>query len=153
MVSLSLVGLASQLDAAGQYRIAPCAVAPASLAGMAPRRSARRCTPLTCATLGARRRTRTRAAQPHLSAASGLVCAHGRAYVVADDEHHLAVFRDLRSPGTLHRIRAGDLPDKTKARKRRKPDLETLLSLPALGGRARWWRSAPVRARTAAPAS
>ncbi|HSW26765.1 MAG TPA: hypothetical protein VLJ62_28680 [Burkholderiaceae bacterium] len=70
---------------------------------------------------------------PHLSAASGLVCAHGRAYVIADDEHHLAVFGDLRSPGTLHRIRAGDLPDKTKARKRRKPDLETLLWLPAFG--------------------
>ena len=67
---------------------------------------------------------------PHLSAASGLVCAFGRTYVIADDEHHLAVFRDLRTPGTLHRIRAGDLPDKTKARKRRKPDLETLLWLP-----------------------
>jgi Family of unknown function (DUF6929) len=70
---------------------------------------------------------------PHLSAASGLVCAHGRAYVIADDEHHLAVFGDLQSPGTLHRIRAGDLPDKTKARKRRKPDLETLLWLPTFG--------------------
>jgi len=70
---------------------------------------------------------------PHLSAASGLVCAHGRAYVIADDEHHLAVFGDLRSPGTLHRIRGGDLPGKTKARKRRKPDLETLLWLPAFG--------------------
>jgi hypothetical protein len=67
---------------------------------------------------------------PHLSAASGLVCAHGRAYVVADDEHHLAVFRDLEAPGTLHRIRAGDLPVKRRARKRRKPDLETLLLLP-----------------------
>jgi uncharacterized protein DUF6929 len=69
----------------------------------------------------------------HLSAASGLVCANGRAYVIADDEHHLAVFDDLRSPGALHRIRAGDLPHQTKARKRRKPDLETLLWLPAFG--------------------
>ncbi|HEY6512057.1 MAG TPA: hypothetical protein VI032_08775 [Burkholderiaceae bacterium] len=69
----------------------------------------------------------------HLSAASGLVCAHGCAYVIADDEHHLAVFADLRSPGTLHRIRAGDLPDKAKARKRHKPDLETLLWLPDVG--------------------
>ena len=72
-----------------------------------------------------------------LSAASGLVCAHGRAYVVADDEHHLAVFRDPRSPGTLHRLRSGDLPRKAKARKRRKADLETLLWLPhsrAAGG-------------------
>ena len=73
---------------------------------------------------------------PFLSAASGLVCAHGCAYVIADDEHHLAVFRDLRSPGTLHRVHAGDLPHKTKARKRRKPDLETLLWLPRPHGAA-----------------
>ena len=68
--------------------------------------------------------------QPHLSAASGLVCANGRAYVVADDEHHLAVFRDLASPGDLHRLFAGDLPAGKKLRKRHKPDLETLLWLP-----------------------
>jgi hypothetical protein len=69
-------------------------------------------------------------AQPHLAAASGLVCAHGQVYVVADDEHHLAVFRDLDAPGSLHRIRSGDLPANNKARKRCKPDLETLLLLP-----------------------
>jgi len=73
-------------------------------------------------------------AQPYLSAASGLVCAHGQAYVVADDEHHLAVFRDRDAPGSLHRIRSGDLPAKSKARKRRKPDLETLLLLPPPSG-------------------
>jgi hypothetical protein len=72
--------------------------------------------------------------QAHLSAASGLVCAHGRAYVVSDDEHHLAVFRDLHSPGTLHRILPGDLPQSKKARKQLKPDLEALLLLPALNG-------------------
>ncbi len=70
--------------------------------------------------------------QPHFSAASGLVCAHGRAYVVSDDEHHLAVFRDLHSPGALHRILAGDLPQSKKARKQLKPDLEALLLLPGL---------------------
>lgn len=69
--------------------------------------------------------------QPHLSSASGLVCANGRAYVVADDEHHLAVFGDAATPGRLHRLFAGDLPDDKKARKQRKPDLETLLWLPA----------------------
>ena len=69
--------------------------------------------------------------QPHLSAASGLVCAHQRAYVIADDEHHLAVFRDVRSPGELHRVFAGDLPRPKNARKRIKPDLETLLLLPS----------------------
>ena len=67
--------------------------------------------------------------QPHLSAASGLVCAHGRVYVMADDEHHLAVFGDLRSPGRLHRVLSGDLPHENEARKKRKPDLETLLLL------------------------
>jgi hypothetical protein len=65
--------------------------------------------------------------QPHVSAASGLVCAHGRVYVISDDEHHLAVFRDLHSPGTLHRILPGDLPQSKKARKQLKPDLEALL--------------------------
>jgi hypothetical protein len=68
--------------------------------------------------------------QPHLSAASGLVCANGCVYVVADDEHHLAVYRDQTGPGELHRLFAADLPDGKKARKRRKPDLETLLWLP-----------------------
>ncbi|HET7795117.1 MAG TPA: hypothetical protein VFL64_17170 [Rhizobacter sp.] len=69
--------------------------------------------------------------QPHVSAASGLVCAHGRAYVVSDDEHHLAVFRDMDSPGTLHRILAGDLPQARQARKRLKADLEALCLWPA----------------------
>lgn len=68
--------------------------------------------------------------QPHLSAASGLVCAFGRIYVVADDELHLGVFHDLHAPGTLCRIVAGKLPRSQRTRKKRKPDLETLLLLP-----------------------
>ena len=72
--------------------------------------------------------------QPHLSAASGLVCAHGRAYVIGDDEHHLATFRDTAAPGDLHTLLPGRLPHGKAARKRRKPDMETLLHLPA-------WRS------------
>jgi hypothetical protein len=86
-----------------------------------------RITPLRDLTLDAAAHPR---GQTHLGAASGLVCLHGRAYVVADDEHHIAVFRDLTTPGTLHRIRVGDLPRRKGARKRRKPDLETLTSLP-----------------------
>lgn len=88
--------------------------------------------------------------QPHLSAASGLVCTNGRVYVVADDEHHLAVFRDRAGPGELHRLFAADLPSDKKARKRRKPDLETLLWLPmrsalvALGSGSRPNRSIGV---------
>lgn len=68
--------------------------------------------------------------QPHLSAASGLVCAQGRAYVIGDDEHHLAVYSDRASPGELVRVVAGDLPVSKAARKKRKPDFETLVALP-----------------------
>lgn len=70
--------------------------------------------------------------QSHLSAASGLVCHAGRVYVIGDDELHLAVFADRHSPGVLHRLFEGALPEGKKARKRAKPDLETLL----------WWRDA-----------
>jgi hypothetical protein len=68
--------------------------------------------------------------QPHLSAASGLACVHGRVHVVADDELHLGLFADLDSPGRLMRLFGGTLPADKKARKRAKPDLETLLHLP-----------------------
>ena len=70
---------------------------------------------------------------PHLSAASGLVCTHGRAYVIADDAQHLAVFHDLASGGELHRLLPGDLPLARPARKRLKADLETLFLLPSMG--------------------
>ena len=69
--------------------------------------------------------------QPHLSAASGLVCANGRAYVLADDEHQLAIFSDRATPGSLHRVVPGTLPMVKGARKKRKPDFEALLHLPA----------------------
>jgi hypothetical protein len=77
--------------------------------------------------------------QPHLSAASGLVCiaAQGRfqAYVVADDEHHLGCFSiEDDQPVQLLRLFAGDLPEKPKQRKRLKPDLESLTTLPATPG-------------------
>lgn len=68
--------------------------------------------------------------QAHLSAASGLVCAGGSAYVLADDEHHLACFRGARRPGVLARLMPGDLPARKAARKRRKPDFESLCWLP-----------------------
>ena len=67
---------------------------------------------------------------PHLAAASGLVCAHGRAYVMGDDEHHLAVFCNRSAPGQLHRVRSGALPADIELRKRVKPDFESLLLLP-----------------------
>ena len=71
----------------------------------------------------------------HLSAASGLVRAGRYLYVIADDEHHLGVFaaEDHRLPGTLLRVRRGALPSAKKARKRRKPDFESLVALPPFG--------------------
>jgi hypothetical protein len=71
----------------------------------------------------------------HLSAASGLVQIDQRLLVVADDEHMLAVF-DLAGerPGQLYRLFDGELPDKPKARKAAKPDLEALAHLPPWPG-------------------
>ena len=66
-----------------------------------------------------------------LSAASGLVQQQGRLYVVADDEHHLAVIDAASGNGHWVRLFEGDLPDKPKQRKATKPDLETLIELPA----------------------
>jgi hypothetical protein len=67
---------------------------------------------------------------PHLSAASGLVILNKRCYVVADDEHHLAIFgTEPDSPLTLVRLFAGDLPDEKAERKALKADLEVLVSI------------------------
>ena len=68
----------------------------------------------------------------YISAASGLVCVGSWMYVVADDEHHLGVFRsDSQAPGRLWRLMDGVLPSYTKDRKKQKPDFEVLLKLPA----------------------
>jgi hypothetical protein len=71
----------------------------------------------------------------HLSAASGLVQINERLYVVADDELHLGVFSASGdAPGDLIRLFDGDLPATLPARKKLKPDLESLVRLPAFGG-------------------
>ena len=74
----------------------------------------------------------------HLSAASGLVVVGRYLYVVADDEHHLAIFeRGDPGPGRLVRMFEGDLPRRRKDHKDRKaakPDLEALLELPPGAG-------------------
>lgn len=68
----------------------------------------------------------------HLSAASGLVCAGSFAYVIADDELHLGVFRlDTGEPGQTLRLFSGALPDKPGLRKKKKPDIEAIATLPA----------------------
>jgi hypothetical protein len=68
--------------------------------------------------------------QGYISAASGLVCAYGKAYVISDDEHHLAVFSDAWQTGELFRLLTGDLPQDGAQRKLLKPDFESLFLLP-----------------------
>lgn len=103
----------------------------ASLWGM------RSCPPLAVEAL----RPLTLARGAHVSAASGLVCADGRAWVIADDLLHLACFRDARRPGTLQRLLPGRLPREAAARKAAKPDFECLFAwrggLVALGSGSR----------------
>ena len=71
-------------------------------------------------------------AQPHLSSASGLALVGRWLCVVADDEHHLGLFDSDTpgAPGRLLRLLPDDLPAGFKARKKAKPDFESLLQLP-----------------------
>jgi uncharacterized protein DUF6929 len=67
----------------------------------------------------------------HLGAASGLARVGNLLYVVADDEHHIGIFRlGSSAPGRLLRIFAGELPAQKSERKAQKPDLEALTVLP-----------------------
>ena len=68
---------------------------------------------------------------PHLSAGSGLVRRGDYVYVIGDDELDLAVFSlsDGR-PGELVRLFEGVLPVDEEQRSQRKPDLESLTTLP-----------------------
>jgi len=72
----------------------------------------------------------------YLSAASGLVRVGDQLYVVADDEHYLAVFdaTSPEAPGRLLRLFDGGLPASPKKRKAQKPDIESLTLLPAMPG-------------------
>jgi hypothetical protein len=80
-------------------------------------------------------------AQAHLSAASGLALIESagqwRAYVVADDEHHMGRFKlGQDEPVKLMRTFPLDLPLDAKKRKALKPDLEALCRLPVMPGYA-----------------
>lgn len=67
----------------------------------------------------------------HISAASGLVAAGRFLYVVADDEHALAVFcANGDAPGRLQHLFDDPLPADHAQRKARKADLEILLHVP-----------------------
>jgi hypothetical protein len=71
----------------------------------------------------------------HVSAASGLACVGERLYVIADDENHLAAFeRGGTQPGRLVHIFPGTLPVAAEARKRNKPDVESVVRLPSFAG-------------------
>lgn len=66
-----------------------------------------------------------------LSAASGLVWAGRRLFVVADDDNHLGVFDQANLlPGLTFPLLDGLLPAVHEARKAAKPDFESLLQLP-----------------------
>jgi hypothetical protein len=69
-----------------------------------------------------------------VSSASGLVRLGDMLCVLADDEHHLAIFGpDPQKPGRLSRLLGGSLPQDASARKKVKPDFEILLALPLFG--------------------
>src|SRR5687768_16109807 len=68
---------------------------------------------------------------PHMGAASGVVRRGDFAYVIADDELDLGVFRVSGSdPGETKPVLPGSLPDDESERKGAKPDLEALTALP-----------------------
>lgn len=70
-----------------------------------------------------------------LLAASGVVRRGDFAYVIADDELDLAVFRISRDDaGELRVVLSGSLPDDPEERKAAKPDLEALTALPPMPG-------------------
>src|SRR3712207_4857029 len=71
----------------------------------------------------------------HVAAASGVVRRAEYVYVVGDDELHLAVFdASSGAPGQLHRALSGELPADPEERKKHKPDLEAITTLPPFEG-------------------
>lgn len=68
---------------------------------------------------------------PHVSAASGMQIIDKNLYVVADDELFLASFPlDLSQQGKLFKLVPGKLPKDHVARKKGKPDWESMALLP-----------------------
>jgi hypothetical protein len=69
------------------------------------------------------------------SAASGLVRTADEFCVISDDELHLGRFTlDAARAGRLLRLFPGELPAAREQSKKRKPDLEVLMQLPACAG-------------------
>lgn len=68
-----------------------------------------------------------------LAAGSGLTRVLKRFYVAADDELFLGAFKVAsKRPGKRIRVFAGKLPREYKARKKMKPDLESIVHLPGV---------------------
>ena len=73
--------------------------------------------------------------RPHIGAASGVVRRGDFAYVIADDELDLGVFRvSGDEPGEARPVLSGELPADEAERKSAKPDLEALTALPPFEG-------------------
>ncbi len=62
-----------------------------------------------------------------ISAASGLVRAHGEFFAVSDDENHIVrIPDDAKLPCQTYPVFSGTLPLEPKSRKKKKPDLESV---------------------------
>jgi len=71
----------------------------------------------------------------HVASASGVVRRGDFVYVIGDDLLQIAVFELAGGGrGTIRRVFSGDLPDDQHLRKRGKPDLEGLTTLPPVPG-------------------
>lgn len=71
----------------------------------------------------------------HIASASGIAKRGNFIYVVGDDLLQVGVFELAGGDaGVARRVFAGDLPDDAGERKRRKPDLEGLTTLPPVDG-------------------
>lgn len=70
---------------------------------------------------------------PYIAAASGLVLAGNRFYLVADDENGvMGINKDLKSSGEIYEVFPGVLPEDKKERKKLKPDFEGMVHLPEM---------------------
>lgn len=70
---------------------------------------------------------------PYIAAASGLVLAKNRFYLVADDENGImGINKDLKSSGEIYEVFPGLLPEDKNERKKLKPDFEGMVHLPQM---------------------
>lgn len=70
---------------------------------------------------------------PYIAAASGLVLAQNRFYLVADDENGImGINKDLKSSGEIYEVFPGLLPEDKNERKKLKPDFEGMVHLPQM---------------------